>query len=50
MPDFPVGERVTEAQMVAPFGKGRHPNAEDLERAAQLAGKDSQQVSGLGAP
>ncbi|WP_233488955.1 MobF family relaxase [Blastococcus sp. TF02-09] len=53
VPDFPLGERVTEAQMVALFGKGRHPNAEELEQAARLAGKDPQQVdqvSRLGAP
>jgi DNA primase catalytic core len=53
VPDFPVGERVTEAQMVALFGNGRHPNAEEIERAARLAGKDAQQVhqaSRLGAP
>jgi hypothetical protein len=53
VPDFPVGEQVTEAQMVALFGKGRHPNAEELERAARLAGKDPQQIdqaSRLGAP
>ncbi len=53
VPDFPVGERVTEAQMVALFGRGRHPNAENIERAARLAGKDPQEVdqaSRLGAP
>src|SRR3954462_10909106 len=53
VPHFPVGERVTEAQMVALFGKGRHPNAAELERAGRLAGKDLQQVdkaSRLGAP
>src|SRR5215203_3157666 len=53
VPGFPVGERVTEAQMVALFGNGRHPNAEEIERAAGLAGKDAQQVdqaSRLGAP
>src|SRR4051794_7422715 len=51
--EFPVGDRVTEAQMVALFGRGRHPNAEEIERAAQLAGKDRHQVdraSRLGAP
>ena len=37
VPDFPVGDRVTEAQMVALFGEGRHPNADQIERAAQLA-------------
>src|SRR3954470_2242854 len=53
VPDFPVGAQVTEAQMVALFGKGRHPNAEEIERAARLAGKDRDQVdraSRLGAP
>src|SRR3954468_5815794 len=53
VPEFPVGEPVTEAQMVALFGKGRHPNAEELERAAKLAGKDARegdQASRLGAP
>src|SRR3954470_22955950 len=53
VPDFPVGERVTEAQMVALFGEGRHPNAAEIERAGRLAGKDPQQVelaSRLGAP
>jgi DNA primase catalytic core len=53
VPDFPLGDRVTEAQMVALFGEGRHPNADQIERAAQLAGKDPQQVdqaSRLGAP
>src|SRR4051794_40227837 len=47
VPDFPVGERVTEAQMVALFGQGRHPNAKEIERAAELAGKDRQQVDQL---
>src|SRR3954451_14659612 len=53
VPDFPVGERVTEAQMVALFGHGRHPSAEEIERAARLAAKDPQDVdraSRLGAP
>ena len=53
VPDFPLGERVTETQMVALFGNGRHPNAEEIERAARLAGKDAQhvdQASRLGAP
>src|SRR4051812_23827033 len=53
VPDFPVGERVTEAQMVALFGHGRHPNAEEIEQAARLADKDPQkthQASRLGAP
>ncbi|WP_166486729.1 MobF family relaxase [Blastococcus saxobsidens] len=53
VPDFPVGERVTEAQMVALFGEGRHPNADQIERDAQLAGKNPQEIdqaSRLGAP
>src|SRR5918997_1649223 len=53
VPDFPVGERVTEAQMVALFGAGRHPNAEEIERTARLVGKNPQQIdqaSRLGAP
>ncbi|TQN43715.1 DNA primase catalytic core [Blastococcus colisei] len=53
VPDFPVGDRVTEAQMVALFGEGRHPNADQIERDAQLAGKNPQEVdqaSRLGAP
>ncbi|RFU20611.1 UNVERIFIED_ORG: toprim domain-containing protein [Bacillus sp. AZ43] len=53
VPDFTVGDRVTEAQMVALFGEGRHPNADQIERDAQLAGKTPQQVdqaSRLGAP
>src|SRR3954470_14484422 len=53
VPDFPASERVTEAQMVALFGEGRHPNAAEIERAGRLAGKDPQQVelaSRLGAP
>ncbi|MFQ1003656.1 MobF family relaxase [Modestobacter sp. SSW1-42] len=53
VPNFPLGERVTETQMVALFGRGRHPNAEEIERAARLAGKDAQhvdQASRLGAP
>src|SRR5919205_483507 len=44
VPDFPVGERVTETQMVALFGKGGHPNAAEIEKAARLAGKDTMQV------
>ena len=33
VPDFPVGEHVTEAQMKALFGEGRHPNADQIERS-----------------
>jgi conjugative relaxase-like TrwC/TraI family protein len=53
VPDFPVGGQVTEEQMVALFGQGRHPNAEEIDRASRLAGKDPQQIdraSRLGAP
>jgi DNA primase catalytic core len=53
VPDFPVGAQVNEAQMVALFGQGRHPNAEQIERAARLAGQDLQQTdraSRLGSP
>ncbi len=38
VPDFPVGEHVTEAQMRALFGEGRHPNADAVERAAREQG------------
>jgi len=53
VPDFPVGEHVTEAQMVALFGEGRHPNADLIERAATTAGAHPwliDQASRLGAP
>src|SRR3954447_1564639 len=53
VPDFPFGAQVTEAQMVALFGQGRHPNAEQIERAARLAGKDPlkvEEASRLGSP
>src|SRR5689334_21066702 len=53
VPDFPVGDEVTEAQMVALFGEGRHPNAVEIERAGRLASRNSQQLeraSRLGAP
>jgi len=51
--DFPVGEHVAEAQMVALFGEGRHPNADQIERAATTAGAHPwliDQASRLGAP
>lgn len=38
VPESSVGEHVTEAQMVALFGAGRHPNAEQIERALRAAG------------
>ncbi|WP_299960521.1 MobF family relaxase [uncultured Modestobacter sp.] len=53
VPDFPVGSTVTEAQMLALFGQGRHPNADQIERAARLAGLPPQEVdraSRLGKP
>jgi DNA primase catalytic core len=53
VPGLSVGEQVTEAQMVALFGRGRHPNADEIERAARLGDKDPQsvdQASRLGAP
>src|SRR3954454_8478442 len=54
VPDFPVaGEQVTEAQMKALFGEGRHPNAEVLRRSAELTGltpEEADQASCLGRP
>ncbi|GAB4079067.1 MobF family relaxase [Modestobacter muralis] len=53
VPDFPVGSTVTEAQMLALFGQGRHPNADQIQRAAQLAGMAPEgvdQASRLGKP
>ena len=53
VPDFPVEGTVTEAQMLALFGQGRHPNADQLERAAQLVGMAPLEVdraSRLGKP
>ncbi|PZS37138.1 MAG: TrwC relaxase, partial [Pseudonocardiales bacterium] len=35
-----LGEHVTEAQMKALFGEGRHPNAEVIEQTARAAGKN----------
>lgn len=49
----PLGVTVTEAQMLALFGRGRHPDAARLATAAQSAGMDPRQVdrsSRLGAP
>lgn len=43
-----VGDRVHEAQMVALFGHGRHPNADALEQAA-LAGEPAP-ATALGRP
>jgi hypothetical protein len=53
VPDFPIAGYVTEAQMQALFGEGRHPNADAIERAARSAGKnyfEIDQASRLGAP
>ena len=44
VPDFSLGGRVTEAQMVALFGAGRHPNAAAIEQTARSAGMDPQQI------
>ena len=44
---------VTEAQMVALFGEGRHPNADQIERALRAAGaseKEIDRASRLGSP
>jgi DNA primase catalytic core len=51
--DFPVAGCVTEAQMRALFGQGRHPNADAIEQAARAAGKDHSEIdaaSRLGNP
>lgn len=53
VPDFPIGERVSEAQMVALFGEGRHPNANEIERALRAAGASEKEIdrgSRLGSP
>jgi DNA primase catalytic core len=53
VPDFPIGEHVTEEQMKALFGEGRHPNADAIDRAAQLMGlsdRDVDAASRLGKP
>ncbi|HEX8081454.1 MAG TPA: MobF family relaxase [Jatrophihabitans sp.] len=51
--DLPVAGCVTEAQMRALFGQGRHPNAGAIEEAARAAGKDHFEIdaaSRLGNP
>ena len=51
--DFPVAGYVTEAQMKALFGQGRHPNAAAIEQAARAAGKNHSEIdaaSRLGNP
>ena len=53
VPNFHPQDGVTEAQMVALFGEGRHPNAVEIERAALAAGQNPWQVkqsSMLGSP
>ena len=37
---FALGDAVTEAQMLALFGEGRHPNADAIERALSARGTD----------
>ena len=44
VPDFPVAGNVTEAQMQALFGEGRHPNAGELECWMRAAGASEQQI------
>ncbi len=51
--DFPLGMYVSEAQMRALFGEGRHPNAQAIEQAARSAGTHPwlvEQASRLGHP
>ncbi len=48
-----AGEQVTEAQMRALFGAGRHPLAEEIHHAALLAGlaeREAEQLTRLGKP
>ena len=40
-----VGEHVSEAQMVALFGEGRHPNADAIERALIAEGVPAKQMA-----
>jgi DNA primase catalytic core len=44
VPDFPVAGDVTEAQMQALFGEGRHPNARELERSMRAAGASEKEI------
>src|SRR3712207_1233035 len=51
--DFLVTGCVTEAQMRALFGQGRHPDADAIEQAAKAAGKKPSEIdaaSRLGNP
>jgi len=53
VPEFPLGEHVTEDQMKALFGEGRHPNADDIERSMRAAGASQKEIdrsSRLGSP
>ncbi|MBN9618244.1 MAG: relaxase domain-containing protein, partial [Actinobacteria bacterium] len=53
VPEFRAAGPVTEAQMRALFGEGRHPNADEIERALRSAGaseKDINRGSRLGNP
>ncbi len=53
LPEFSCGPQVTEAQMVALFGEGRHPDAETLEAELIAAGRGVPAVlaaTRLGAP
>ncbi|MCW2528286.1 MAG: dnaG3, partial [Pseudonocardiales bacterium] len=53
VPEFSVGGPVSEAQMVALFGEGRHPNADAIETALIKAGTHPWTVdraTRLGAP
>ena len=40
LPGFPGGPQVTEEQMAALFGEGRHPDAATIEKAMVAAGHD----------
>ncbi|MDT4964155.1 MAG: hypothetical protein QOF87_3802, partial [Pseudonocardiales bacterium] len=53
VPGFPVGQHVTEANMKALFGEGRHPNADQIERDLIRAGTHPwvvDEATRLGAP
>src|SRR5664279_3683997 len=47
VPDFPIGEQVTVAQMRALFGEGRHPNAEQIEAEARRQGLSPAEVDAV---
>jgi TrwC relaxase len=48
VPDFPVAGNVTEEQMFALFGQGRHPNARALERSMRTAGASEKEIEAAG--